>query len=505
VLLTAAVTALAAALRLHALGRESLWLDEGFTWQRARLPVRELIANAIGAHHNPSYFLAMHYWMQLGDDEWMLRFPSAFAGSVAAGATTLFGYVLGGPAAGLVAGVLLAVSPLQVHFGQEARMYAPLCASATIAAAAVFWFGMNPEAAARPIAGTERLHARLFKPPPQVEPNAGPQPSSARAPHAVWAAYVLGMIASLYLHNTAVIFAATLGIGVLVLLARPLPLRLRFSVNFVAANLVVLLVWAAYLHTELRQAERFADSQFWAVFPTCKDLFGYLREIYVLTARVPSALSVLLLIAAVLGAFALRKRPEVAAALVCFAALGPALMLFVSLYKPIFGTRFLLWVSPPFFALVGVGVAQRRPYLFALSFLVAVCVLVEPQLRRDYTDLTNEPWREVVSSIHARGVTNGRILTATFEEATMFDYYMHRSCYPFPEIPVAIKRRRQAWKQAGAHVWLVDRKAGRRSKRVRRDLTQRGTIVWEHTWNERLRVTEFDLTRRPPQSSASLN
>jgi uncharacterized membrane protein len=228
VLLAVAVTALALVLRLHALGRESLWLDEGFTWQRARLPVRELIGNAIGAHHNPTYFLAIHYWMQLGDDEWMLRFPSALTGAIAAGATSVLGCVLGGPAAGLVAGVLLAVSPLQLHFGQEARMYAPLCASATIAVAAVFWFAMNPEAAARPILGARRLHDCFFETPPDRESAGDQQPPAAKTPHAVWVAYVLGMIASLYLHNTAVIFAATLGASVLALLARPFRLRLRF-------------------------------------------------------------------------------------------------------------------------------------------------------------------------------------------------------------------------------------------------------------------------------------
>jgi hypothetical protein len=243
------------------------------------------------------------------------------------------------------------------------------------------------------------------------------------------------------------------------------------------------------------------------VFPSNKDLFGYLREIYLLTARVPSTLSVLLLVAAVLGVIALRKRSEVAAALVCVAVLGPALMLLVSLYKPIFGTRLLLWASPPFFALVGAGVTQRWPYVFAPSFLLAVCALVEPQLRRDYTDLTNEPWREVVSAIHSHEVERGRILTATFEEATMFDYYMHRSRLPFPEIPVVSNAGATHGNKRAVRTTcgIVDRKAGRRSNRVRRDLTKRGTIVWEHIWNERLRVTEIDLTRRPPQSSASLN
>lgn len=494
-LLTAAVSVFALALRLHALGRESLWLDEGFTWQRAHLPAGELIGNAIQAHHNPTYFLVMHYWLKLGDDEWMLRFPSALAGAITAGATTSLGCVLGGPAAGLVAGGLLALAPLHVLFGQEARMYTPLSASATIAAAAVFWFGMNPGPAARPILWTRRLHARFFDS-PELEPD--PQPGAARPPYAIWTAYAVGMTASLYLHNTAVIFAATLGIALLALLARPFRLRLRFLINFVVANLGVLLVWGVYLRTELAQAERFADSDFWTKFPTRKELFTYLRELYLLTQRVETTLAILLLAAAVLGVIALRKRPEVAVAIVCFAALGPALVLVVSLYKPIFGTRLLLWVTPPFFALVGVGVAQRRRYLFAAGFLVFAAVVVRPQLERDYADLTKEPWREVMWMIRARNVPSARILTATFEEATMFDYYMHRNRQRFPEIPVELVRS-QVWKQIdrAPRLWLVDRKAGRRTKRAHAELPKRVAIAWERELLG-VKVTEFDFTRRRP-------
>ena len=80
------VSGFALALRLHALGRESLWLDEGFTWERSSLPVPALIQHAIRAPHNPSYFIVLHYWLGLGDDEYMLRFPSAVAGALSAGA-----------------------------------------------------------------------------------------------------------------------------------------------------------------------------------------------------------------------------------------------------------------------------------------------------------------------------------------------------------------------------------------------------------------------------------
>ena len=87
------------------------------------MAVPALIQHAIRGHHNPTYFILLHYWLGFGDDEFMLRFPSALAGSLAAGACVCLGYVLYDVAAGFVAGLVLALSPQQIQYGQEARMY----------------------------------------------------------------------------------------------------------------------------------------------------------------------------------------------------------------------------------------------------------------------------------------------------------------------------------------------------------------------------------------------
>jgi 4-amino-4-deoxy-L-arabinose transferase-like glycosyltransferase len=504
-LLPAAVGALALCLRVHALGRESLWLDEGFTWQRARLPVPELIADAIGAHHNPSYFLLLHYWVQFGDDEYMLRFPSALAGALTAAAGCVLGRVLAGSAAGFVTGMLVALAPVHVLFGQEARMYAPLSATATIAMTALIWLGVHAEAAALPIFGTRRLH-RLWLgtpgvlSPPSAAGAADLQPlaagTAARPPYGIWAAYIAGTIGTLYLHNTAVVFGATLAIAGAALLIHPFRMRLGFAINFVAANLIVLVGFGLYLRTELAQAERFSNEAFWMDFPSPKDLIGFAREIYLLTAPWPSPLAVLLLMAVALGVFRLRRRPEVALAVVCLAIGGALLLLLVSTYKPMFGTRFMLWATVPFFALVGAGVAQRRPWIFALAFVLGVGWLVRPQLERDYRELTKEPWREVMWTIRSRAQPRSRIMTATWEEASILEYYMQRRSYPFDSIPVTVRRRRNAWKQVGdaTRVWIIDRKDGRRFKRLKRGLEQRGQLGWERSWLG-IRVVEFDFAR----------
>lgn len=74
--------------------------------------------------HLPLYFYLMHYWIGwFGTSEWVLRFPSAFFGALTAVMIFLLGRELFSLFVGLVASILLALSPDQIYFAQQARMY----------------------------------------------------------------------------------------------------------------------------------------------------------------------------------------------------------------------------------------------------------------------------------------------------------------------------------------------------------------------------------------------
>lgn len=77
--------------------------------------------------HLPLYFYLMHYWLDwFGTSERILRFPSAFFGALAVVMIFLLGKELFNPFIGLVASILLAFSPEQIYFSQQARMYSLL-------------------------------------------------------------------------------------------------------------------------------------------------------------------------------------------------------------------------------------------------------------------------------------------------------------------------------------------------------------------------------------------
>ncbi|MFW6153090.1 MAG: glycosyltransferase family 39 protein [Halobacteriota archaeon] len=118
-----------AVLRLHRLGAESLWIDEVFTVSMAtEFSLRELLFEVPTFEpHPPLYNALMWGWVGLtGTSEAMVRLPSvAFSIATIPVLYLLVRRLFDRPTAA-VATLLLAISPLQIWYAQEARMYALL-------------------------------------------------------------------------------------------------------------------------------------------------------------------------------------------------------------------------------------------------------------------------------------------------------------------------------------------------------------------------------------------
>ncbi len=122
---------LAYALRLFNLDAFSFWTDEGLTPLRSGYPIREILSNRITIQegitrdtHPPLYYLIIHFTHQLfGESDFAYRYPSLMAGVLLVPLLFQFGRRLQTTLAGLIAALFTAVNPLQVYYGNEARMY----------------------------------------------------------------------------------------------------------------------------------------------------------------------------------------------------------------------------------------------------------------------------------------------------------------------------------------------------------------------------------------------
>ena len=133
------LTLLALAVRFWQVNYHSLWFDETMSVFWARKPAGEIID--VGLHlirdkHPPVYYLLLHVWMSLfGQGPVAVRSLSILFGAILPPALALLGAELFDRRAGLIAGLLAALSPILVWYSQEARMFLP---AATVAVLATF-------------------------------------------------------------------------------------------------------------------------------------------------------------------------------------------------------------------------------------------------------------------------------------------------------------------------------------------------------------------------------
>ncbi len=118
------IVLLAFLLRLYRLDHQSLWYDEGFSVYLARMSLSEITARTASDIHPPLYYHLLHLWLgPFGDSEFVLRFFSLLFGLLTVPLIYALGRRLLGMASGLLAALLLAISPLYLWYSQEARMY----------------------------------------------------------------------------------------------------------------------------------------------------------------------------------------------------------------------------------------------------------------------------------------------------------------------------------------------------------------------------------------------
>lgn len=109
---------------------EALWHDEAVTLEFASRSLPDLwqtLGNVDAVHG--AYYLLMHVLFGLfGTDLLVLRLPSVLAGALAAAGVTALGIRLAGTRVGILAGLSFAVLPDVQRYSQEGRSYSLVCA-----------------------------------------------------------------------------------------------------------------------------------------------------------------------------------------------------------------------------------------------------------------------------------------------------------------------------------------------------------------------------------------
>jgi len=120
---------LGVALRLHHLGYKSFWGDEIWTAQVAERSLDYILAHSgvVSGYWRPPVYLVMaHFALFVGHKEFAVRLPALIFGLLGIAMIYRLGRLFYSKAVGLVAAVLLAISPYHLWYSQEARWYSQL-------------------------------------------------------------------------------------------------------------------------------------------------------------------------------------------------------------------------------------------------------------------------------------------------------------------------------------------------------------------------------------------
>jgi mannosyltransferase len=486
-LATPAVLVLAAILRFYLLDGQSLWGDEG---NSVALALRDLASITRGAAldiHPPLYYYLLHFWMLVfGSGEIAVRALSALTGIALVWVTFLAGRRLFGYPVALVAALLSAISPLQLQYSQETRMYA---LAALLAAVSVYLL-IRAAQASRRLAALGWL--------------------------AAWSVAAAGALYSHYFAAT-VILAENLAVGVWVLAAINRPAAANSSASsrirlvlpavaaWVCAQLLVLIAFLPWLSVMIGQ---------WANWPAVSQPLGAAEMIGGALSAFSLGLAVtpgehqwsLVAFAAALALGSLPRLvpvktataagpPRDAArlqgigefpplALTILWLITPILVMFLlSLRRPLYNPKFLLVATPAFYLLVALGIRRvagglqagwdyarsdlrRRASVSALLPIVLALPLVlatAGPLGAYYYDSTHfrDDYRGIARTITAAARTGDAIILNAPGQIDVFSYYYQGAApaYPLPRQRPLDEMDTAANLEAVLHdhsrVWLV--------------------------------------------------
>ncbi len=421
---------LALLLRLHGISAKPFWMDEVTTIKRASLPLGAMLKDSLFFHQLPAFFVVTSWVLRFGSDEFWVRLPPAFFGAVSCALGFGIARSLAGLKAGLAAGLLMALSPAMVQYGQEARSY-----TMVISAILIGLWGLV-------------LLAQ--------DEGEGSQP-------AAWGAYVLGTVAALNILSVALFWFLAANLGGAVLAWRK---GKKFRRHWLLAQLLVLalcLPWFVAIklrgqHGSLGGLDWVppldAARIWWAFSGTYLLYVTSLIKVRVFAPGI-AGIGVLVVALAAAGLVAMRRQSNVLAVLLVAVLCLPVGLLLASTITPLLMPRYLLWSAAPFFVCAGLGFSllPRKTQWPALGLLVLLLAL---NLAPYYRDETKPRW-DIAGAELVAGLQAGDLLLVDDPQAvSMMNLYLRRKG---PILPASLwttdVARAVAWRQRGNRVWAV--------------------------------------------------
>jgi mannosyltransferase len=450
------ITLIGGGLRVLLLDHKGMWLDETFSVWLANHSVVDILQWIIKVdQHPPLFYLLLHYWIALnGDTPYYARLFSALFGAATIPIIYLIGKRMSGVVMGLAAAVIFALSPFNIYFAQEARMYTLLTFNAAVAIYALVRL-LTDSRSVRPIGSQFREYLHAWRASGPVEPDTEKEfsykdetrnqsgwrawifrhrwlPIRTIETDLAWVAFMVFSAATMFSHNTAVLFPLATNIFVLGLMlyqrekkaGSPPAFQAPSLGNWVKAQIGIFLLWGPWIFVFVQQASR-VYQEFWIPKPGWDTITKTLRAL--LNASAPGEASQVMtwIMCAVLcfGLVYYRKKLSIFLFLAALFAIPFLGELIVSIRRPIFYDRTLIWITIPLFLLLAAGIVQLR---FRLLMIVVLGILASNYLFSTsdyYRFFQKEDWSTAAGYVANFAQKDDLVLFNSNFVEIPFDYY----------------------------------------------------------------------------------
>jgi len=443
-----AIVLLTLGLRAYRLDAQSLWADEGNSLALAGRGLLTIARDAAHDIHPPLYYCLLHFWVRLlGTSELALRSLSALLGTILVVIAFLLGRRLFDAKTGLVAAFLSAISPFQIYYSQETRMY---ILTALLSALSVFFFIGLVEAQ-----GSKSARE-------QGSRGAGEQGVTSSS-FVASLSYLLVTVLALYTHYFAftILLVENLAYG-LWLMANGRWRRLGLIGRWAILQLCVIALYLPWLVLAWRQLRAWpAISEPLTLISLVKQVFGAFSLGLSVEATETTPIVIGFAIVFGLGLIIERgnRREEggtkgvfALGLTVAYFALPILTMYLISLRRPMYDPKFLLLATPAYHLILArgtIGPWERIMQLSASSFqhlasrlwliasLLFIAIASARSLHNYYFDprYARDDYRGIAQYIEATAEEGDAILINAPGQVEIFTYYYKGplDIYPLPK------------------------------------------------------------------------
>ncbi|MGC9393354.1 MAG: glycosyltransferase family 39 protein [Anaerolineae bacterium] len=459
------ITLVGAGLRVLLLDKNGMWLDETFSVWLADHNVVDMLQWTVKLdQHPPLYYLLLHYWIALrGDTPYYVRLLSVLFGAGTIPIIYLIGKRMSSAIMGLAAAALLALSPFNIRFAQETRMYTLLTFNAAAAIYALVRLLTDPRSV-RPIGSQFRRYLQAWRTKKPVEPDTERYfsykvearnqtgwrawisrqryahvrqlPIQSIETYLAWVAFIVFSAATMLTHNTAILFPLATNIFVLGLILyqriekseSPPVFQAPSFGNWVKAQIGIFLLWSPWIVAFIKQASG-VYREFWLSKPGWDTVIQALKSF--LNASTPTsdqasqmqAIWILYALALCLGLLHYRKKMSQFLFLATLFAVPLLGELIVSIRRPIFYDRTLIWITIPLLLVLASGIVQLR-YRFLIIVALGIFSTINLFSAADYYRFSRkEDWSTPAGYVANFAERDDLVLFNAAWVQIPFDYY----------------------------------------------------------------------------------